>query len=226
MAKKKLTRKELLKGEDEFITLSTRGILFVRAHLRELKAIGIGIVAVILIYLAAYTYLGYVNRKGQAAYNEAYYALVETLKPGGDRSGLKKADELFAKVMEEYSLSKAADLALPQAAYVKFLSGAYDEAGELYRRYLDEISENPHYRSLATLGLSACYEAKGEYGEAAELLKPLLEDRGNPFRDAAMLALARIHRLRNQPEKEKALLEKFVKAYPDSPFLAFARSRL
>jgi len=34
---KKLTRKELLKGTDEFLTLSNRAAIFFSAHLRELK---------------------------------------------------------------------------------------------------------------------------------------------------------------------------------------------
>ena len=67
MAKKKVTRKELLKESDEFLTFSSRAIVFAREHSRHFQYVGIGIVVIILLYLGINTYLNYINKKGQAA---------------------------------------------------------------------------------------------------------------------------------------------------------------
>ncbi|MBW2205252.1 MAG: hypothetical protein JRF52_14625, partial [Deltaproteobacteria bacterium] len=49
---KKLTRKELLKETDEFLTLSNRAVMFFNAHLRGLKYCGIAIAVIVAGYLA------------------------------------------------------------------------------------------------------------------------------------------------------------------------------
>ena len=49
MAKKKVTRKELLDPSDEFMSISARAIIFVREHSRHFYYVGIGIVVIILI---------------------------------------------------------------------------------------------------------------------------------------------------------------------------------
>ena len=41
-----------------------------------------------------------------------------------------------------------------------------------------------------------------------------------------MLSLARLYRLDKQSQKEKEILESFVEAYPDSPFLPMVKARL
>ncbi len=67
MAKKKITRKELLKETDEFMTFSDRAALFVKEHLRKFKYLGIAIGACILIYLGINTYMNHIHKKGQNA---------------------------------------------------------------------------------------------------------------------------------------------------------------
>jgi len=75
MAAKKVSRKELLKSPDEFMTFSSRAIAFFRDHSTQFSYVGVGILVLIVIYMGINTYMKYVNKKGQTAYNEAYYAL-------------------------------------------------------------------------------------------------------------------------------------------------------
>ena len=226
MAKKKITRKQLLKEPDEFLTLSDRAARFMTAHSRHLQYLGMAIAAIAIVYLAAYTYLGYINRKGQNAYNEAYYALSESMKPDLDTETLRNAGELFEKVMKDYSLSKAARLAQPQVAYVKFLDRQYDEAIGLYKAFSHKVSGDPKYESLTHLALAACYEAKGDLKAGIEALNPIVTRPKDPFRGLAMLSLARLYRLNSEPQKAKEILGEFVETYKDSPFLSFAKAHL
>lgn len=226
MAKKKTTRKQLLKAPDEFWTLLTRSVQFFSTHLQALKYIGVGVGVAAVLYLAAYGYLGHVNEKGQEAYNEAYYALRENLKPDAKDANLKEAEELFRKTIEENGLSKAAGLAKPQIAHIKFLNGKYAEAIEIYKRFLDKEEGRPKYESLARVALAGCYEAQGELRRAMEVVKPVLEDPRAPLQESAQWILARLYRLDNQTEKAKKLLEEFVAKYPASPFAPIAKAYL
>ena len=226
MAKKKITRKELLKETDEFLSFSSKAISFFTTHQRELQYAGMGIAVIIIAYAAIHMYLGHVNKKGQEAYNTAYYSLSESIKPGASHEDLLKSGELFQDVIDQYGLSKAARLSLPQLAYVKSVDKKYDEAIALYQEFLDDVSGDQEYESLTRLALAACYEAKGQVKAAIEALNPIMEATGNLSKEAAMLSLARLHRLDNNPEKAKEILKEFVEEYKDSPFLPMAKAGL
>ena len=177
MAKKKKSRKELLKGPDEFVTFSSRAADFISTHLNQLKYLGYAVVAIAVGYFAIQIWMGQVNEKGQTAYNTAADDMRNwMMKPDPDIADLQKSGELFSEVLEKHSMSNAARLALPLAAHVKFLEKDYSEAIKQYRNFLDEFSGDALYESLARLALASCYEAEGELKTAIETLNPLVED--------------------------------------------------
>jgi tetratricopeptide (TPR) repeat protein len=223
---KKTSRKELLKGTDEFLTFSSKAVNFMTTHLSELKYAGFAIAIILVAYLGVTTYLRYVNKNGQNAYNTAYQTLTKEMKPDANPDNLRKSEELFNKVTDDYGLSKVARLALPQIAYLKFLDKKYDEAIVLYRKFLDKVSGNTEYELMAKLALAACFEAKGDLNTAMETLIPVVEIPDNSFREPAMLSLARLYRLDNKPEKAKEILNEFVEQHADSPLLPFAKAQL
>jgi outer membrane protein assembly factor BamD (BamD/ComL family) len=226
MAIKKTSRKELLKKEDEFLTISARAINYFNAHINQFKIIGVALVVIIVAYIAVHFYMRSVNKKGQNAYNSAYYTLTQKTGPDLDPQTLKQSEELFQKLRDEYGMSKAARLALPQIGFMKFVEKKYDEAIALYREFLDEVSGNIEYESLTRLALAACYEAKGDLSEAMEVLNLIIEQPDNLFQESAMLSLARLYRLDNKDEKSRKILKEFVEKYPTSPFLPMAKARL
>lgn len=228
MAKKRITRKQLLKGTDEFLTLSGRATVFVRDHSRQFQYLGGAIIALFLIYLGIDAYMDYTNKKGQEAYNKGYYNLAKNLNPVKvDQEVLKKSEELFQQVIDEYSLSKVSRLAIPQLANLKFLEKKYDEAISLYQEFLNnEVSDNSPYQSLARIALAGCYEAKGELKMAMEILNRIMAGPDNFFKEQAMLSLARVYRLLNQQDKSREILKEFVEKFPSSPFLPTAKAHL
>lgn len=226
MPAEKITRKELLKSEDEFLTFSARAVLFVRDHTRQFQYLGIAIGILLLLYLGIHTYLRHIERKGQAAYNDAYYKLAEMSQGNRDPERVKKLEELFRKVTEEYSLAKVSRLAYPELALLKFQEKKYDEAISLYRQFLKEVPQPGPYASLTLLALAACHEEKRELEKAAELLKKVLADPQDPFREQATFHLARVYRLNQQHDLAKEVLKEFSAKYKDSPFLPMAKAYL
>ena len=226
MAKKKLTRKELLKETDEFLTFSNRTAIFFKAHLRMLKYVGIAIGVIIAAYLSVYGYMRHMDKSGQEIYNMAYNTLNDGLKPDMTPENLKKAEGLFERVIDEYGMSKAARLALPQVGHVKFIEKKYDDAIHFFDKFAAEVSGYKEYETLSSMALAGCYEAKGDLKKAILMLTPIVEAPGNMFRETAMLSLERVYRIDNQPEKAHKILEKFVEEYTTSPFLPLAKARL
>lgn len=226
MAKEKLTRKELLKGPDEFLTFSGRVILYVKEHAKPFKIAGGILVGAALVYLGVQAYLNHANRKGQEAYEAAYYEVIKVKEIQADEEALKKSQELFNKVITEHRLSKASRLAPLQMAHLKFLEKKYEEAITLYQDFLKGVPENTVYQSLALLALAASYEGRGDFGKAAEALQKILSSSEKSFKEQAMFTLARIYGLSNQRDKAKETLKEFIETYKNSPFLSMAKARL
>jgi tetratricopeptide (TPR) repeat protein len=226
MAKKKLSRKELLKGTDEFLSFSSKAVNFFNDHLRELKYVGIGLAVVIVGYLSVYTYIRHVDEKGQEAYNLAYEMLIQGKGPAVSLEDQEKSAKLFQKVVDDYGMSEAARLALPQVAHIRFLEGDYDQAIAHYDSFAEALSDTKAYMGLNHLALAACYEAKGSYKKAIDILSPVVKSQDNPFRESAMLNLERVLRLDGQTQQAEGLLKEFVQTYPNSPFLPMAKARL
>ncbi|MBT3256970.1 MAG: tetratricopeptide repeat protein [Deltaproteobacteria bacterium] len=227
MAKKKLSRKELLKNTDEFLTLSGKVVLYFNQHMHQLRLIGIGLAAIAVLYLSVWGYMKHTNKKGQAAYNVAYDALVQSLQSEEtDEEGMKKSEGLFEAVINDYGMSRAADLALAQVGHAKFTNKQYDEAIDYYQEFSNKASGNEAYKTLTLLGLAACYEAKGDMKEAVSILDGIIKASDNPFRENAMLDLERVYRLDNQPEKADEILKTFAKEYANSPFYPMVKARI
>ncbi|MGD8982388.1 MAG: tetratricopeptide repeat protein [Desulfobacteraceae bacterium] len=226
MAKKKVTRKQLLKEPDEFLTFSGRAALFIREHSRLFTYLGGAVAAGLLIYLGMTTFMGYINKKGQTAYNTAYYILAENANPEKDAQALKESAELFQKVIDKYGMSKVSRLAFPELAYLRMAEKKYDEAIGLYLEFLGKVPDNSPYQSLARLALAACYEANGELESAVESLSQVVDGPNDVFKEQAMLSLARVYRLDNQKDKSKKILEEFLEKFKSSPFLPIAKAHL
>jgi len=226
MAAKKKTRKELLKSPDEFITLSSRAFNFFMAHVRELKIAGIVLLGLVVCYLGGYAYLRYVNQKGQAAYNEAFYILTKSGDPAEYEENLKKAVKIFQGVIESHGWSDAAELAIPQVAYGDFMDSKYDQAIKLYSKFKKELTGDPDFETLSSLAIAGCYEAGGEFKKSIDALKRLLDGPASPFKENASYSLARVYRLDNQKDQAQAALKSFIEKYPSSPLIPMAKAHL
>jgi outer membrane protein assembly factor BamD (BamD/ComL family) len=222
---KKTRRKQLLKSPDEFLTFSEKVALFAREHTRLFEMAGTAVAAALLIYLGITTYLNHVNKTGQIAYNNAYDEVVKEMNEKPEKRDLKKPEELFKEVTQDYRFSKVSRLVPPQLAYLKFQEKKYDDAISLYRVFLKE-SPAVTYRSLARLAIEACYEEKGELTRAADELNWIMARPSSPFREQAMLGLARVYRLSNQNDKAREVLKEFIETFKDSPLLPLANAYL
>ena len=200
-----------------------RAIIFAREHSSQFKLAGIIIVVLALIYVGATTYKGYVDKKGQEAFNKAYYSII---KAGLDRGDLTESENLFRRVSDDYGLSKASLLALPELAYIKCMEKEFDAAIDIYRQFQEKISDDDPYQSLTNLALAACFEEKGEMDNAINSLEQVTSSKDDFFKEQAMLSLARVYSAANQESKSQEILKDFVQKYQTSPFLALAKAKL
>lgn len=227
MAKRTITRKELLNSPDEFLTFSERVVQRLSAYRRQIKIGGVVLAVLCLAYLGVYGYFRHVNSTGQELYNQAAEALPQAPKPGENPTEqILEAEKRFQKVIEDAPRSRAARLALPQIAHAKFVEKKYEEAIALYEAYLKKVTGEPQYENLVYMAMASTYEAKGTLEKAREYLQKILDRSGNPFEATAMLGMIRLYHQERQTEKAKELAKAFSEKFKDSPFLPLAKAYL
>jgi outer membrane protein assembly factor BamD (BamD/ComL family) len=220
MAKQKIKRKDLIKKPDEFLTFTERAINYIRDRSKYFEYAGMVIAAAAVVYLGATTYLNYVNKQGQGAYNAAY---ADTM---AEKPDLGKTVALFEKVTDDYGLSKVSRLVSPQVGYLKYREKKYDEAVACYETYMKKLPHKSPYRSLSQLAIAAVYEEKGEPDRAIKILNDLKSHPDNVFMEETLLSLARVYRLSKQDDKAKEIYKEFIDRFKTSPFLPMAKAYL
>jgi len=225
MAKKKITRKELLKKDDEFISISAKVFQYLAAHMYHIKRAGYCVIAILVILTGIGLYFRWLNKKALAAYNIAYSASVPDTADELSEEAAAKAIREFEVLIEKYGSTKMAVLAVPQLAYLKFGQGEYGEAVSLYRSYLEEEPESP-YQVMAHYGLAAAFEAKGEPESAIQTLKKILESENSFLQEEALFSLGRVYALSGQQDKAQKTFAEFVNRFKESPLFPVAKANL
>ncbi|MBW2332942.1 MAG: tetratricopeptide repeat protein [Deltaproteobacteria bacterium] len=211
MAKKRVTRKELLKKDDEFISLSTRFFQYVSAHGKQIQYLTVGIMIIIGIVIGISLYFKHLNKKALAAYNLAYNNLVSESSSDTSADTIKKSIEELDSLIKKYGWTKMATLAIPQLAYLKFGQGQYDEAISLYQTYLKKDKSA---------------SAKGEHQSAIRHLKKIINDENNFLKEEAMFSLGRLYALSGQQEMSKETFKDFINQFKESPLVPLAKANL
>jgi predicted negative regulator of RcsB-dependent stress response len=226
MAKKKITRKELLKKDDEFISLSNRVAQYVSAHLKQIQYVILSIMIIIAIGIGINFYFRHLDKKALAAYNLAYRNLMSDSSPESTEDNIKRSIEELEKLLKKYGRTKMAALALPQLANLKFRDGKYDKAIALYQTYLERDKPSSIYSSMAHFGIAAAYEAKGEHQSAISHLKKIVDEGHSSLKDEAMFSLGRVYALSGQSEMSREVFKEFVNQFKESPLFPFAKANL
>jgi tetratricopeptide (TPR) repeat protein len=226
MAKKRETRKELLKKEDEFISLSTRIYQFAVEHKKQIQWAAICVLTIMVIVAGISLYFRHINQKALAAYKTAYKNLVSDSSSQAAEESIQRSAEELDRLIREYGWTKMAKLAIPQLASLKFGQGKYEEAISLYTTYLEKLGDDSIYRPMAYFGLAACYEAKEDHQSAIRSLEKIIENDTAFLKEEALFSLGRMYDLSGQRELSKKAFQKFVFQFPQSPLLPLAKARL
>jgi tetratricopeptide (TPR) repeat protein len=213
MTAKKISRKKLLKEPDEFISTTAKVLQFLRDHRRKMTIYGVVAMALVAAGFGGYSYFRWQEGKAQVIQQQAFQLYQETFNraanPEGQKENYRKALEKFREALSVRGWGNTAQVSQIYIGHCHYALKEYDQAISAYSRCL----EGP-FRSMALNGLGYCYEAKGDYAQAAENYQKNAEESGNPYQGESMLDVARCYEALKQ--KQKAL-EAYQKALTKNP---------
>ena len=227
MAKKKrVTRKQLLKEPDEFLTFSARAIQFVANNQRAALGVVIGVVVVALSF-AGFRYFSRLSeRKAHAMFEQG--RLYYSAEISGDKTAPAKgkAAEQFEKVIKKFPSTNAARFSLLLYADMSYHRGDYQKAIELYQKALDAFSGEGAIQKLIWNGLAHAYEAKKDYKSAAEYFQKITDAQDEFMKTDAYYNLGRMMEALYHPEKALEAYNKVVENYPGSTGFRIAKEKV
>ncbi len=220
MAGKKISRKQLLKEPDEFITTTGKIISFLQENRRQVTRYGIIILAVLAAGLLGYSYFRWEEGKAQTIQQQALQIYQEAHSAAGNTEKEKEAfQKALEKFKEAYRTSGRGTIGQISQIYIgncHYALKEYDPAIQAYSRCL----EGP-FRAVVAQSLGYCYEAKGEFSKAQENFQIMVESGAASDQEEGLLGVARCYEALNQKEKALETYQKALTKNPKSKMAEF-----
>jgi tetratricopeptide (TPR) repeat protein len=223
---KKVSRKQLLKEPDEFITFTGRMIRLVRVHQKKFTiALGIAVSVLLIFSLVKF----FTNRAENHAFtllnqaNNKYHALMISQDAV---AALKEVEKDFEYILKEYSGYHGGKIARVNYANYCYQAGEYGRAADLYGEALKDFGKNPSYGNLILNGLGYSFKAKKDYETSAKYFEMIVSSNIPMLRDEALFNLSKLYLILGKDNKRTEVLKTIVSDYPESIYIELAKDQL
>jgi tetratricopeptide (TPR) repeat protein len=225
MAKKTVTRKQLLKEPDQFITFSGKLIAFGREHAKAIT-IGAGsILAVILIVVLAGQISDRNENKASARVEKVLADYTAALQDTNAETAYDRVKPEFEAIFDSYGSKNAAKLARIVYGDISFNAGDADTAIAVYQRALDDFSQKKALKILVLNGLGHAHAHKGQYPESIRYFEMILEESQHTMKSEALFQLAWLYEATGEKEKSNARYEQLRDDFPDSMYAELVKEK-
>jgi predicted negative regulator of RcsB-dependent stress response len=227
LADKKITRKELLKEPDEFLTLSTKIIRHARLNPRMYTT---GFAALIVIVLAVLGWFAYSRQqevRSHELFEQAYASYEQLTNQGAPTSEqLDRVFQEFDRIAKEYGSRIGGEMALLYSGHVLYKKQDYKEALERYNRLQSSNLVQHGLGPLVTYHMAMTRMAMKEYEQALALFDQLSKDTLSPYRREAYSSIAKTYELMGKNKEAVQAYKQYLKMFPEAPDASFVKTRI
>jgi tetratricopeptide (TPR) repeat protein len=225
MAKKKVTRKQLLKEPDEFITITGQLIAWAKENT---KALGIGATLFFAIIIAVSIYAFVNGRRATAANMMFGQALEKYQTEAGEKGGLAAFSAVsgdFDTLIDSYGGQPAGKLGRLFYGHMGAMAEDHDKAIAYYQRALNDFGDDPALRNIIHNGLGAAYQQKGDYPKAIAHFQKVADGPDSVLKDAALFNLGKLFGQLGKTEESRQAYQRLMDDFPNSPYANIAREK-
>ena len=228
MAAKKITRKELLKEPDEFISISAKVIAYSR---QNPKKVVMGVVIVVACLLAVMSFYAY-QRHGKLASLELFdrafqeYQMMESSSQAPTNEQLDKLFEEFEVIARDYASFPAGEMALLYSGHVLYKKGDFSRALDRYTKMQSTSLAKDGLSPLILYHIAMTRLALKDYEQAIVLFDQLSKDTNSPYRREAHAAIARIYETLGKDKEAVQAYRQYLKMFPEAPDAALVKSKI
>ena len=225
MAKKRVTRKQLLKEPDEFITTTGQLISWASANAR---ALGIGSALFFAVIIAVSIYVFVNEKRSTAAHLMFGQAVLKYQTEAGTKDGLTAmtaVSEDFDALIDDYEGQSAGKLGRLFYGHMGTMANDYDKAIEYYQKALDDYGSDASLSNIIHNGLASAYQQKGDYPNAVQHYRKIADSSGSVLKDAALFNLGKLLGQLGKQEESRQAYQRLEDDFPDSSYASIAREK-
>ena len=227
MAKqKRVTRKQLLKEPDEFITTTGKIIRWGRQYARQM-AYAAGAFLLILVVITGYRY--YSNN----AENRAFSLLDQAVSNYEDKktdmdvlAAYEDAKEDFEYIIRKYDNTEGGKLATVVFAGISYDADNVERAIQLYEAALAYFENDPTYQNFLWSGLGYAYEKKQDIPIAISYFEKIAGGKDPVIKDVALFNMGRLYHELGDTVKSMQAYERLTTEHTDSIYYQLAMEKV
>ena len=226
MAKKKKTRKQLLKEPDEFITLTGKAISFVTEYQKQISYTLYALVAVALIFFGYRFFAQRAETKAFALLGQTqskYETLIET---SSATEAYNQVSDAFQSIIKKYGGNAGGKLARLIYANISYDARQYEEAIALYKQSLSDFKEDKFVYNLILSNLGHAYQRVGDEQNAAAYFEKAASAADSPVREEALFNLGLMYAKLGEAAKSQKTLQEILDNHPDSIYFDMVEEEL
>ena len=226
MVKKRITRKQLLKEPDEFITSTGKLIRFATQYKTHIS-VSVGALFVLLIVISGMRY--YSNKSEDKAFDlleKGMRAYEMILKDSGPNKAFHDVENDFQLILKKYSGRYGGKFARVIFANICYNAEAYDRAITLYSQALDDFDDQPSIKNLILNGLAYSHESKKEYDTAAIYFDRIASEPASILKDEALFHSGWLYERMGKESRSREAFQKLLSDYPDSLFIELVKEKI
>ncbi|MBF0530450.1 MAG: tetratricopeptide repeat protein [Deltaproteobacteria bacterium] len=225
MPEKKISRKELLKSPDEFLTFSEKAIRFFQQNSEKIFRSAALVLALVLLMAGLKWYLGYRDRQILTDYAEAMVKTSHQKK--FDAAKQQEAAASLEKFIKDYPRSASARSALLNLGDIYYNLNKFDLSEQAYQKFLDGLKpEEESFKPLVLDSQGYVLEAQNKFDQAAERWKQLLGLPGDSLKQEALISLGRVYLTAGRKDDARKAYQELISTYPSSGYLELAKAQL
>jgi len=226
MAKKKrITRKQLLKQPDEFLSFSGKLINYITEKKRDIALI----VCAVFIFIGAVSALQYFSEKQERKAFDLLYnsmAKYETLDKADPEKACKDVENDFRSIFDKYPGKMGGKLARIFFANTCYHAKKYDMAIELYSTSLKDFADDPLFKNLVLNSIAYSYEEKKDYKEAVNHFQMISAGDEPVMKGDAFFNLGLLYEKLGETDKSMEAYKKIVSDYQDTIYVEIAKEKV
>ena len=227
MAKqKRVTRKQLLKEPDEFITTTGRIIRWGRQYTRQV-AYAAGAMLLFLVVITGYRYFS--NNAENRAFSMLDQAVsnYEGKKTDMDvLTAYEGVKEDFEYIIRKYDNTEGGKLATVVFARISYDANNVDRAIQLYEAALAYFENNPTYQNFLWSGLGYAYEKKQDVRMAISWFEKIAGGEDPVVKDVALFNMGRLYHDLGDTAKSMQAYERLTTEHTDSIYYQLAMEKV
>ncbi|MFZ2089176.1 MAG: tetratricopeptide repeat protein [Desulfobaccales bacterium] len=217
-------RKPQIRGpreSEEILSAAQKGLSYVKPYAQWLIMGGV-ILIVALLAWSGYSFFQHSREaRAQAALDKARPNLSQ---PDKAEDALKTLNT----VIQDYPSTRAALMARLYKGHLLYQTQKYAEAATAYEEALSTSGNEDLYgwNPMVTESLSYCYEAQGEFGKAAQTLKPLVDMSSGNYQTVLQERLALLYDKAGKKKEAEDIWQRLLISAHNPALLSYWKEKL